>query len=93
MASKKFTDRLKEQRTAEKKINTEIVEETAKNLMGKENAGEYKETTIKLRITTQEKELWKEYAKGQPLSAFIRDNVNYNIKKGITADDLLTLKK
>ena len=78
---KKLEERNKTSRT------TKTVQVTAEEMLTERT--DIKETTIKLRITEKEKELWKQYAKGQPLSAFIRDNVNYNIKQGITADDLL----
>lgn len=61
------------------------------NENNKEHKEGYKETTIRLRITAEEKKLWQECAKKQnfkPLSAFIRDNVNYNIRNGIIADRL-----
>lgn len=97
MANKKINSLLEERR-AKDRANKGKTDGTASaesflsdQIKGTHKDG-YKETTIKLRITEQEKELWKQQAKGKPLSAFIRDNVNYNISKGVTADDLLQKK-
>ena len=92
MAKKNFKEQLQAQREAEKEARKDTVKDVAKGMLSDITKGEhrngYKETTIKLRITEQEKEAWKQYAKGQPLSAFIRDSINYNIAQGVTVDDI-----
>lgn len=90
MAKKRFNDLLEERRAKDRKTDGT---ESAKDFLSSKTKGEhkdgYKETTIKLRITEEEKALWQQKAKEQnnkPLSAFIRDNVNYNIERQIVAD-------
>lgn len=97
MAKKKFNELLEERKTKEKK---EAGYKTAEELLSSKTKGihkdGYKETTIKLRITEQEKALWQQKAKEQnnkPLSAFIRDNVNYNIGQQAIADELFKNKR
>ena len=90
--AKKFNEQFK-QREQKK---TADVTATAKGMLSNTTTGEhkegYKDVFIKLRITAEEKELWQAKAKEQydkPLSAFIRENVNYNIEHGTTAYELL----
>lgn len=70
--------------------NTEIKTdgtETAKARLSPQAKGEhkdgYKDVVIRLRITAEEKDRWQQKAKEQnnkPLSAFIRDSVEQQIK-------------
>ena len=84
MAKKNFNDMLAQRRAEDlKKDGTE----TAKELLSARTKGEhkagYKETTIKLRISAEEKETWQAAARAddyKPLSAFIRDAVNEKIR-------------
>jgi len=90
MAKKNFNELLqqKNKQTEQQQDVTEL----AKGMLSKKATGDLKETTIKLRITVKEKDLWQQKAKEQynkSLSLFIRENVNYNIERGVTADDLL----
>ncbi len=79
MAKKDLLTSIREQRNNDKTDGRQ----TAKNRLSKQTTGEhkegYKETTIKLRITAEEKARWQQKAKEQsnkPLSAFIREVMN-----------------
>jgi len=85
MAKKNFNDLLEERRAEERKKNGT---ETAKELLSAKTKGEhregYKETTFKIRLRAEEKELWQEAAKAdnyKPLSVFIREAVNEKINR------------
>lgn len=83
MAKKNFNDMLAQRRAEDpKKDGTESARELLSARTRGEHKDGYKETTIKLRITAEEKEAWQAAARAlnyKPLSAFIRDIVNEKV--------------